>query len=90
MFESFRVQHFTPNTYTQSKARKVFQDLLLPDSIAFNEAKEAVKWVEISGDDLPYLHEALLNPLIDFSERSACTHDEVIQRVVELKDKTRT
>ncbi|MBL7770939.1 MAG: TraB/GumN family protein [Flavipsychrobacter sp.] len=88
MFESFRVQHFTPNTYTQSKARKVFQDLLLPDSIAFNEAKEAVKWVEISGDDLPYLHEALLNPLIDFSERSACTHDEVIQRVVELKDKS--
>lgn len=37
---------------------------------------------------MPYLHEALLNPLIDFSERSACTHDEVIQRVVELKDKS--
>ncbi len=86
MFESFRVQEFSSNSYTQSKARKLFQDLLLPDSLVFSEAKEAVKWVDITKEDLPSLHAALLNPLIDFSDRSACTHDELMKRVLEMKD----
>jgi len=88
MFDSFRVQQFTPNTYKDSKAKKVFQDLLLPDSLSFNEAKDALQWVDITAADLPYLHEALLNPLIDFSERSDCTHDEIIQRVIKFKDQS--
>ncbi|MCU0385704.1 MAG: TraB/GumN family protein [Flavihumibacter sp.] len=86
IFDSFRLQQPSPNSYTQSKAKRLFQDLLLPDSLIFQEAKDALSQVDLSKEELPYLHEALLHPLIDFSDRLPCTHDEVIRRLLEVMD----
>lgn len=86
IFDSFRLQQPSTNSYKQSKAKRLFQDLLLPDSLIFQEAKDALSQIDISKEDLPYLHEALLHPLIDFSERMPCTHDEVISRLEEVMD----
>lgn len=86
MFDSFRIETPQANQYTRSKAKLVFNDLLLPDSLSFQEAKAALEWVYMDSSDLPQLHEALLHPMIDFSERSSCTHDELIKRVLELND----
>ncbi|WP_290790274.1 TraB/GumN family protein [Flavihumibacter sp. UBA7668] len=86
MFDSFQIETPSANNYTRSKAKLVLNDLLLPDSLAFQEAKAALEWVYIDSSDLPQLHEALLHPMIDFSERSNCTHDELIKRILELND----
>lgn len=86
MFDSFRIITPSANHYTQSKAKLVFNDLLLPDSVAFEEAKAALEWVYIDSSDLPRLHEAMLHPMIDFSERSTCAHDELIARALEFND----
>ncbi len=86
IFDSFQLIEQRTNSYTQSKGRIIFNDLLLPDSLIFNEAKAALGTVELSQEDLPLLHAALLHPMADFNERKTCAHDELISRVLDFKD----
>lgn len=86
MFNSFALKHPTPNSYGQSKAKDLLNDLLLPDTLIFREAKTALEWVTIEPKDIRYLQEATLHPMVDFSERSYCTHDVLLKRLVEMND----
>lgn len=85
-YSSFKLLSPNKNQYTRSKAKLVFNELLLPDSLAFEEAKAALEWVYIDAADLPMLQEALLHPMIDFSQRASCAHDELIKRVLEFNN----
>ncbi|HEY8396575.1 MAG TPA: TraB/GumN family protein [Flavihumibacter sp.] len=86
MFNSFEIFDRKANHYTETKARRLFNDLMLPDSLIFSEAKEAINWIEIGEQDIPYLQQALLNPMIDFSYRATCAHDMLLDRLHGLND----
>jgi uncharacterized protein YbaP (TraB family) len=86
MFNTFAIIDRQPNHYTETKARQLFNDLMLPDSLIFNEAKEAISWIELSEKDIPYLQQALLNPMIDFSYRQTCAHDMLMDRLLGMND----
>ncbi|MBC6490636.1 TraB/GumN family protein [Flavihumibacter stibioxidans] len=91
LFDGFRViGEVKKHSYTESKARLLLADLLLPDSIIFSEASEALSRVHFGKEDIPFLQKAILYPYADFSPNRYCTHDELIQVLLDARDPSTT
>lgn len=83
MFTSFGIiGGANPSSYRNSKAGLLFNDLLIPDDLVFEAAKEALGSMNFRQEDIPLLQQAVLHPYQDFDEYRYCTHDMLVEKLV--------
>jgi len=72
--------------HLENKSGILFNDLYYGTEYTFQSASQAIEDFEFSKEDLPYLHEALLNPFPDFNVWDYCTHDYIVKKVATMGD----
>lgn len=85
-FSEFRFVHdVAGHSYLNNKSSKLLQDLLSEDSATFHAASAYIESAPFSVEDLPLLHQAMLNKYQDFDDLIQSIHDKILSVVSGLK-----
>jgi len=85
-FEDFRILNEAQPTIYTKKTRQLLDALKTKDTTEFSEALSAFQQVSFEKDDLPLLHQALLETYIQRAEDYQTINDRIVNVLDELAD----
>lgn len=91
LMQSFRFSNPGPSTaHLKSKTRALLAALKDGDSTEFEQASSALYSFELTREDLPLFHQALLQRYRDFESNDYSATDRILGKIVELNDSSST